>query len=96
MNTHHLNPQPVVVVEPRHNPGFAIGLFATRIIISTAFTFLYALIAWWLGPIVFPDHYDLTYWQTFALIYLARTIIPRARSFEYQSNSTLGQPKEKR
>lgn len=88
----HINPQPVVVVQPRHKPSFGIGLFAGRVIVGTAFTFLFALIAWWLGPIVFPGLYDFSYWQTFALLYLARVIIPRPASFQYQSNLATGQP----
>ena len=88
----HINPQPVVVVQPRHNLAFSIGLFVSKIIVGTAFTFLFALIAWWLGPIVFPDHYDLSYWQTFALLYLLRVIVPRPASFQYQSASSIAQP----
>ena len=93
MTAKHITPTPVVVVHPRHDPAFGAGAFAARIIIGTAFTFLYALIAWWLGPIVFPELFDLTYWQTFALLYLARAIIPRPASFRYQSDAVLGQPK---
>ena len=92
MPREHINPQPVVVVQPRHNLTFSIGLFVSKIIVGTACTFLFALIAWWLGPIVFPDHYDFSYWQTFALLYLARVIIPRTSSFQYQSNLATGQP----
>lgn len=88
----HINPQPVVVVQPRHKPSFGIGLFAGKVIVGTAFTFLFALVAWWIGPIVFPGHYDLSYWQTFALLYLLRVIVPRPASFQYQSNLATGQP----
>ena len=92
MSSKHIDPQPVVVVEPRHSLAFSVGSFAGKIIVGTALTFLFALVAWWLGPIVFPDHYDLSYWQTFALLYLLRVIIPRPYSFRHQSNLAAGQP----
>lgn len=93
MTQKYITPQPVVVVHPRHDTAFGIAAFATRIVVGTAFTFLFALVAWWLGPIVFPGLFDLTYWQTFALLYLARVVIPRPASFRYQSDSVLGQPR---
>lgn len=43
------------------------------------FTFVWAAIAQWLWGIVMVDVFnlpDLTYWQTFALIWLARMILP--------------------
>ena len=92
MSSKHIKPLPVVVVQPRHKPSFGIGLFAGKVIVGTAFTFLFALVAWWRGPIVFPDHYDLSYWQTFALLYLLRVIVPRPASFQYQSASSSAQP----
>lgn len=93
MTSKYINPQPVVVVQPRHSLAFSVGDLAAKIIVGTAFTFLFALVAWWLGPIVFPELFDLSYWQTFALLYLMRLIVPRSRSFQYQSNLAVGQPK---
>ena len=92
MEDKHIKPTPVVVVRPRHNITHAIGANAGKILAGISVTFLTALIAWWLGPIVFGDAYTLGYWQTFALIFFLRMVIPRPMSFQYQDTLKQGQP----
>lgn len=78
----YVKPVLVAVVEPRHG----IWWHLARIVGGIAGAFLLALIAWWLGPFIFGDWYALGYWQTFALVFFLRALVPRARSFQYQSN----------
>lgn len=83
----HLNPTPVVLVEPRHRLNVEwFSYIAGRLTVGFAFTFLLALIAWWLGPLVFGEWYSLGYWQSFALIFFLRAVVPRQPGVRMQSN----------
>lgn len=60
----------------------------TAIFVSL-FTFVWAAIAQWLWGIVMVDVFslpDLTYWQTFALIWLARMILPHGSTTSTKKN----------
>ena len=92
MEDKHIKPTPVVLVRPRHDKWWTIGGVLGKIVAGTAFTFLAALIAWWLGPIIFGDTYTLGYWQSFALIFFIRAILPIRTGIQYQDTNKLAQP----
>ena len=86
----HIEPTPVVVVQPRHNIASEFGLIAGKFLVGIAFTFLLAWLVQILLPIVFEVSWD--YWRCFWLLFLLRFIIPRPASFQYQSNRRNAQP----
>ena len=89
MSEKYLEPTPVVIVEPRHTRAHEVATFVAE---GIGGNLLYALIAWWLGPLIFGDWYSLGYWQTFALLFFLRVVVPRSGGVRHQSNRRLAQP----
>ncbi|RBP66381.1 hypothetical protein DFO66_103328 [Brevibacterium sanguinis] len=77
-------PTPVVVVEPQTSLKENFYHFCVLLVASIPVTLAFAAIAWWLGPLIFEDAYTFSFWQTFALIFFLRCIVPRPMSFRYQ------------
>ena len=92
MGDERIKPTPVVIVRPRHEKWYGIGKGAGEFLVGIAASFLFALVAWWIGPLVFGDAYTLGYWQTFGLIFFLRMIVPRAASPRYQDDLRQAQP----
>lgn len=92
MASEHIKPTPVVIVRPRHDKWWAFGGGLGKIIAGIAMSFLGGLIAWWLGPLIFGDAYTLGYWQSFALIFFIRAILPITPGIQYQDSNRQAQP----
>lgn len=88
MSEKYLEATPVVVVEPRHTWSHHVATLTVGI----GGTFLFALIAWWLGPLIFGDWYSLGYWQTFALLFFLRAVVPRSGGVRHQSKLRVSRP----